>query len=341
MVDGFCVVEGTGLLSPSPDKFICYNILIMARSNAGALRHARAIVAPQIPELGVRLRTDRRAIHRAVVSSLVAIDVDPEQFAEADINKTKRHAIAGYFIGRQQKLLVEGSERDARFTDFASTPQGRKQYDMCQQFSIDTRETLKHGAQAVQRSYTKGDDPEHRTWPRLARYYQWLGLSAAWLARQDGFKFNQSIPFEGISLPHALRTNALGSTVVSYINLVNREVDKPDDRLVAAHDLAYLVMTGSGTHALEFGMSSAYSKLITGIELGEKGRYQLDRPRPGYWEAVYPRIDALPNVTLKCAAGAEDQGTLRAFVHADINAAAERGLFLLNSSELSVNGPFM
>ncbi len=210
--------------------------------NSGALRHARAVVTPRIPALGIELSDNKDAIRDAVRSSLAGIDIDPTQFSDGDITKTAKHAIAGYFIGEQRCHLVQGRGRDATFHSFDRTFMGRVLHyglDPRFGFSRDIGATLRRGARAVESTYTNGDDAEHQTWPVLEDHYKRLGWRAVRLAREDGFSRLRSIPAEGLGLKDALRTQALSSAVISLSDLVKKEVEGHDERVAAAHDLAF------------------------------------------------------------------------------------------------------
>lgn len=309
----------------------------------GYLRAARSEVIPQIPALAPQLIENPNVIEQAVLASLDRQGAGDDVPA-IDLNKTERHAIAGFLIGEQREVLVDGEGREAQFRGFHQfspvkdfmaggwasvrpsahgkfyTPRNEATFDVCLQ------KTLQAGAHEVRSIYSDGESPEQQWYPLAAQRYRKLGKRAMSISPP------RTIPNEGRALYFAMRTRALVSTLPIHLRFINDRVKEPKDRVAAAHDLAQLLLTYGSLHVHELKKSGHLVQSAAEVERGDDGVFRVTYPAGAKRNDVFTRIEDLPNARMKCPAHSAQMGdptadtNLTYFVHAAINAAAEHEL---------------
>lgn len=249
----------------------------MNNAPTGHLRAARSEIIPQVPYLAPQLKQNPEIIRDAIIGSLERRKVSDDAFpTELDLNKTERHTIAGFLIGEQRKVLVEGEGEEARFRDFhelsvadglslavSSVRISRGHVSIANRqengFRVCLQKTLASGAREIKETYTNGFSPERQWLPQARRRYRSLGRQAV-----DAHAL-KTVPIEGQYLHQALRTKALAISLPPFLTFVKEHVPDPAEHISAAHDLAYLMLTHSALHIRELLASMTLERLIANV----------------------------------------------------------------------------
>lgn len=316
------------------------------KSIAPVLRQARSEVMPRVPELAPYIPGNSNVLWAELHDAVYRTGHEGMSVAPCDMNKLERQTIAGFLIGEQRELLVEGSGNEAQFTWQPEVPQ-RGVYGRRYMFALAVQQILDYGARRVERHYTAGRDMAHSWYPGIEEHYARLGQIGLSVTPHPklprvraylGSNATVPIPEEGQYLDSALRTEGLGSFTSYFLRIVRSKVSGSNERWQAAHDLAYVPLSFASRHFYEstkIAISPWRLKAdITYDDRAGKYRFTVD---PRHKKKLNPRMGNLPNTTMKCPAHAvvardaepeADQDTnLTHYVHAAINMARDYDFF--------------
>ncbi len=321
-------------------------VYLMSASNpeiAPVLRSVRAELIPQVPHLAPYLEKYTDVFQTSIHRALVERDTDPDLVSGADRNKLERHIMAGFMVRVLCSDMVEGSGVEAHLRQFDSTRRMLMFGEgSLRAFGRDIKTTQHNAADRVEAAFTAGNDAEHQWWPLALHRYSELGKVAkhdagtTWVITGPLFLPSRirQVPNEGLSLSGAIRSPALISTTVRYLQFIQKANIQAEDKAAAAHDLTPALLALAGLHIVDFFasvLSDPYVFRGTIIKT-DSGKFKLTEGQSKLQKRYrFKRIkaDKLPNATLQCPARAEyDTGasSLNDLIHAVINEAAIRRL---------------
>lgn len=291
------------------------------------LRRARSEVLPQIPELAPRLEQEPDVIKHALLDSVKRQNVDPAEIADNNINKAERHTIAGFAIGAQREIMVEGEGEDAQLKMAIPRFLGRLMGRSDIAYASVTSGAFTRSAQHVAKTYSHGKDPEHQWWDLAEKRYRTLGSTMA-----------TDVPAEGRDLMLGLQAAALPGSIIQLGKLVTDKMPEAavKERVQAAHDLIPLLSGKASQHFIEFAgpiTSLGVDKLEGEIDYDKAtDRYRFKSTDREKWREVYKHRTNNGSARLKCPAHAAIEGpgadsNLIHLLHAGINKAAEYKIF--------------
>jgi hypothetical protein len=300
-------------------------------TKTSALRSARALLIPQVPELASQLAKSPLIIHDSIADVVAGLGFAPDSISKMDYNKTERHTLAGHLIVELQDELVEGAGRDAQlryFSEGAMQESLREGSDKILAYSEGLFATQHYAAAQVEGHLAKDTDWYSLAKDRYGRLGKIAYRRAGSVPRFNWVKFKvdwlQRVPDEGRGLDGALRTEALASGIDGHLRFVDRSDVPKEQHTAAAHDTAVLLLAVAGLHVVEMmsgelrGYKELPGKIIYDAGADKYRVVENSSLRKKYFRRVSDK--KLPNARLQCPAHVD--GTLQDIVHAAINAAS-------------------